>query len=61
MYVLCLEGSCMLLGLSKSILKIEILEKRNHFEASQKWQNDLCLIPRQTIQYYSNPSLWPNH
>ena len=22
---------------------------------SQKWQNDLCLFPRQTIQYYSNP------
>ena len=27
---------------------------------SQKWQNDLCLFPRQTIQYYSNPSLCPN-
>ena len=26
---------------------------------SQKWQNDLCLIPRQTIQYHSNPSLYP--
>ena len=24
---------------------------------SQKRQNDLCLFPRQTIQYYSNPSL----
>ena len=24
---------------------------------SQKWQNDLCLFPRQTIQYHSNPSL----
>ena len=22
---------------------------------SQKWQNDLCLFPRQTIQYHSNP------
>ena len=24
---------------------------------SQKQQNDLCSCPRQTIQYYSNPSL----
>ena len=28
---------------------------------SQKWQHDLCLFPRQTIQYHSNPSLCPNH
>ena len=27
---------------------------------SQKRQNALCLFPRQTIQYYSNPSLCPN-
>ena len=27
---------------------------------SQKWQNDLCLILRQTIQYHSNPNLCPN-
>ena len=27
---------------------------------SQKWQNDLCSFPRQTIQYHSNPNLWPN-
>ena len=27
---------------------------------SQKQQNDLCSFPRQTIQYYSNPSLCPN-
>ena len=26
----------------------------------QKRQNDLCLFPRQTIQYHSNPSLCPN-
>ena len=26
---------------------------------SQKWQNDLCSFPRQTIQYHSNPSLYP--
>ena len=24
---------------------------------SQKWQNDLCLFPRQTIKYHRNPSL----
>ena len=27
---------------------------------SQKWQNDLCLFPRQTIHYHSNPRLFPN-
>ena len=27
---------------------------------SQKRQNDLCLFPRQIIQYHSNPSLCPN-
>ena len=27
---------------------------------SQKLQNDLCLFPRQTIQYQSNPSLCPD-
>ena len=27
----------------------------------QKWQNDLCSFPVQTIQYHSNPSLCPNH
>ena len=26
---------------------------------SQKWQNDLCSFPRQTIQYHGNPSLLP--
>ena len=26
---------------------------------SQKRQNDLCLFPRQTIQYHINPSLAP--
>ena len=28
---------------------------------SQKQQNDLGLLPRQTIQHHSNPSLYPNH
>ena len=27
---------------------------------SQKRQNDLCLLPRQTIQYHGDPSLSPN-
>ena len=27
---------------------------------SQKWQYDLCLFPRQIIQYHSNPSLCAN-
>ena len=27
---------------------------------SQKWKNDLCSFPRQTIQYHGNPSLCPN-
>ena len=27
---------------------------------SQKQQNDLCSFPRQTIQYYRNPSLCPD-
>ena len=27
---------------------------------SQKWQNDLCSFPRQTIQHHGNPSLCPN-
>ena len=27
---------------------------------SQKRQNDLCLFPRQTIQYHSNPNLCPS-
>ena len=26
---------------------------------SQKWQNDLYLFPRQTIQYHSNPLYAP--
>ena len=26
---------------------------------SQKWQNDLCSVPRQTIQYHGNPNYAP--
>ena len=28
---------------------------------SQKWQNDLCLFPRQTIQYHSKLSMPPTN
>ena len=34
--------------------------KRSIWVQSQKRQNDLCLFPRQIIQYHSNPSLSPN-
>ena len=27
-------------------------------QQSQIWQNDLCLFPKQIIQYHSNPSVW---
>ena len=27
----------------------------------KKRKNDLCSFPRQTIQYHSDPSLFPNH
>ena len=29
--------------------------------AISKWQSDLCLFPRQTIQYHSNRSLCTNY
>ena len=35
--------------------------KCSYWVQSQKQQNGLSLFPRQTIQYYSNPSLCPNH
>ena len=28
---------------------------------SQKWENDVCSSPRQTIQYHSSPSLCPSN
>ena len=34
--------------------------KRITWMQSQKRQNDLCLFPRQTIQYHGNPSLCPD-
>ena len=33
--------------------------KHSTWMQSQKRQNDLCLFPRQTIQYHSNPSVCP--
>ena len=33
--------------------------KCNTWMQSQKWQNDLCSFPRQTIQNHSNPTLSP--
>ena len=41
---------------NKRVLKITHLEIWVH---SQKWQNDFCLFPRQTIQYHSNPVYAP--
>ena len=35
-------------------------ETKEFWMQSQKRQNDLCLFPRQTIQYHSNPSLSPD-
>ena len=34
--------------------------KCNTWMQSKKRQNDLCLFPRQIIQYHNNPSLCPN-
>ena len=34
--------------------------KRSTWMQSQKWHNDLCLFPRQTIQYHGNSSLCPD-
>ena len=32
-----------------------------YLDAISKWQNDLCLFPRKTIQYHSNPSIHTDH
>ena len=42
-------------------LTISKSPKSSTEERSQKWQNDLGLLPRQSIQYHSNPSLCHNH
>ena len=34
--------------------------KCSNWKQSQKRQNHLCSFPRQTIQYHSDPSLYPN-
>ena len=36
-------------------------QKCSTWVQSQKQQNELCLFPRQTIQYQNNPSLCPDH
>ena len=41
-------------------LRVNKSPKCSTWVHSQKQQNDLCLFPRQTIQYHSNPSLCPN-
>ena len=35
------------------------LEEMQWLSYSTKWQNDLGLFPRQTLQHHSNPSLCP--
>ena len=42
-------------------LKVNKSLKCSTWVQSQKRQNDLCSFPRQTIQYHSNPSIYPNH
>ena len=32
-----------------------------YLDAISKWQNDLCLFSRKTIQYHSNPSIHADH
>ena len=39
---------------------VAIMVNKSTWMQSQKRQNDLCLFPRQSIQYHSNPSLCPN-
>ena len=41
-------------------LIVNKIPKCSTWVQSQKLQNDLCLFPRQTIQYHSNPSLCLN-
>ena len=31
-----------------------------YLDAISQKQNDLCLFPRQTIQYHGNPNLYPD-
>ena len=42
-------------------LRVNRSRKCNTWLQSQKWQNALGSLPRQTVQHYSNPSLCPNH
>ena len=40
-------------------IMVNKIPKCSTWMQSQKQQNDLCLFPRQTIQYHDNPSLCP--
>ena len=40
--------------------KLGLIPKCSSWVQSQKWQNDLCSFPGQTIQYHSNLSPCPN-
>ena len=53
-------GICELNGLEWVIL-IQMTIISTIVGKNQKWLNDLCSFPRQTIQYHSNPSLCSNH
>ena len=50
-------------SLRKNVLALIVNKspKSNTWVQSQKRLNDLCSFPRQTIQYQSNPSLYPKH
>ena len=41
-------------------IMVKVSLKCSTWMQSQKQQNDLCSFPRPTIQYHSNPSLYPN-
>ena len=49
------------LGRNWVALRVNKSPKCSTWAQSQKWQNDLCSFPRQTIQYHSNLTLCPIH
>ena len=49
------------LRINRVVLIVNTSLKCSTWVQSQKQQNDLCLCPRQTIQYHSNPSLRLNY
>ena len=48
------------LRINGSVLRVNKSPKCSTWMQSQKQQNDLCLFPRQTVHYHSNPSLCPD-